>query len=180
MLERLNLNNSSRPVVHFIRGDGFLNEEVFEMNPPYQRGSVWTAEQRVAIIKSLFMGLPIGAIVVNNRGYDSAKVYAVVDGKQRMETLRAFSNNEFAVPAEWFERKDVIESFIDVDDVEKVFLKGLAIVVSRRYNNFPVASIEASVKTIAEEAELFGLLNSGGTDQTAEDLRKAEQIAKGK
>lgn len=180
MLERLNLNNSSRAVVHFVVGDGFDREEVFEMNPPYQRGSVWTVEQRVALIKSLFMGLPIGAIVVNNRGYDSEKVYAVVDGKQRMETLRAFSNNEFAVPAEWFDRKDVLTPFVDDDGVEKVFLKDLDIVITRRFNNFPVASIEASVKTVAEEAELFGLLNSAGTSQTTEDLNKAEQIAKGK
>lgn len=179
MLTKVILNSHSRTVGHYLVSYLGSNEEIFEMNPPYQRASVWTEGQRVALIKSLFMGLPIGAIVLNNRGYATSKIYAVVDGKQRMETLRAFHTNQFAVPAEWFDSKQVVESFTDTDGVEKVYLKDVAEVVRRRYENLIVPSLEAQVDTIAEEAEIFGLINSSGTAQTDEDLQRAALIAKG-
>lgn len=179
MLTKVILNSHSRTVGHYLVSYLGSNEEIFEMNPPYQRASVWTEAQRVALIKSLFMGLPIGAIVLNNRGYATSKIYAVVDGKQRMETLRAFHTNQFAVPAEWFDPKQVVESFTDTDGVEKVYLKDVAEVVRRRYENLIVPSLEAQVDTIAEEAEIFGLINSSGTAQTDEDLQRAALIAKG-
>lgn len=180
MLEKLSLNSHNRTLAHYLSNDGkYIAEEIFEMNPPYQRASVWTEAQRVALIKSLFMGLPIGAIVLNNRGYAVEKIYAVVDGKQRMEAMRAFHKSEFAVPAEWFAPEHVIESFTDTDGVEKVFLSGLALVIRRRYENIGVPSLEAQVETVAQEAEIFGLINSGGTDQTEADLRNAKRIASG-
>src|SRR5690349_13674949 len=58
---------------------------------PYQRGSVWTDEQRIMLIFSILSGTPVPALIVNERprsmwfDKDGGRlpVSAVIDGKQR-------------------------------------------------------------------------------------------------
>jgi hypothetical protein len=83
----------------------FKGKTVIDLNPPYQRASVWTTEQRVNLIKSLMQGLPVGAVFVNERRFPHP--WACVDGKQRIETIVMWLRDEFAVPGEWFEEADL-------------------------------------------------------------------------
>lgn len=81
------------------------------LDPPYQRTSVWGPEQRQNLIRSFLMGLPIPAVVLNDRfaagdgafwsGTRDWRV-AVVDGRQRLETLLDWWSGKLAVPAAWF------------------------------------------------------------------------------
>lgn len=73
----------------FLRDDD-ARSYVFDQS--YQRGHVWTPERRRLLVKSLIMGLPLNAIYINIRD-QSAGVY-VVDGKQRITTLRMFVADE--------------------------------------------------------------------------------------
>lgn len=75
--------------------------DAFDLDAPYQRDSVWTDAQRRNLIRSLTFGIPIGSILVAQTD-DADKMYRVVDGKQRIETIRAFTEDRFAVPARWF------------------------------------------------------------------------------
>lgn len=154
----------------------FLEDQrhLFDLNPPYQRGSVWTGGQRTSLIESLLRGIPIGSIIYNNRGIPaSGAMYAVVDGKQRVETIRAFRDSEFAVPAWWFKPDEVEnrDGLATYDD--------LTIVGQRRIMMLPMPGLEANVKTLEEEAAIFDLINTGGTAQTAEDIATARHIAGG-
>lgn len=171
-LKQLQLSHYSHTVMHY------LNETHHDLNPPYQRSSVWTNEQRVALIKSLFMGLPTGSVMVNHRGYSSDVIYAVVDGKQRIETIRAFSKSEFSVPANWFDAEDVLDTTMDASGIEMVTLSQLAPVVTRIFGNLSFPTSEAKVKSVAAEAKLFLLVNSAGTSQTDDDLQRAATVAK--
>lgn len=174
MLKKLNLNHTNRPILHFLsKLDG---EDIFELSPSYQRSSVWTTAQRRNLIKSLLMGIPVGAIVTNLRGYDTNKLYAVVDGKQRIETFRSFAAGDLSVPADWFDAEDVLEAH-EEDGVQMVRYGGLARPGQRQFENTPVATLEAQVKGEAAEAEIFLLINSAGTSQTDEDLARAAAIA---
>ena len=38
-----------------------------DLSPPYQRGSVWTEDQRLDLMYSLLAGYPIGAVILNDR-----------------------------------------------------------------------------------------------------------------
>lgn len=181
MLTKLNLNSFNYTVGHFlVPEEGLRSRDVFDFDAPYQRGSVWTEDQRVALVKSLLMGLPIGSVVLNHRGFSGEKLYSVVDGKQRIQAIRAFFNSEFAVPADWFDPEGVIESFKGDDGAEKVYFKGLGKIPQHKFENSSFPALEAHVKTVAEEAEIFMLINSGGTAQTEADLAKAAGIANGK
>lgn len=65
----------------------------------YQRGLVWTLEQKQNFIESLYLGLNCGVVVLKMNDYVTAKEvgaeYDVVDGKQRISAIIEFVNNEF-------------------------------------------------------------------------------------
>src|ERR1044071_6477591 len=81
------------------------------LDPPYQRGDVWTEEQRVNLIRSLLMGVPIPALIVNRRGGNSAwsekygdvgeAWYACIDGKQRITTGVLWFTGYLFIPSSW-------------------------------------------------------------------------------
>lgn len=167
-LPRLSLQSYNHTVMHYTmdRDDG----DIFDLETPYQRGSVWDEPRRQALIRSMLMGLPVGSVVINKRGFQFQKMYAVVDGKQRIETLRAFENDEFAVPRHWFEDRFVEEPDSSDPDVR---YSELSVIGRRHWSNRPFPTLEANVGTIGEEAEIYRLINTGGVDQTPDDLANA-------
>lgn len=166
----------------------FLSEGYMTYDLPYQRGSVWTLDQRIGLVQSWLRGLPIPSIVVNNRGYQKETIYAVIDGKQRLITARMWFHSEFAVPASWFDPEFVESPFLieSSPDAEAYGDTGLYVrycdlsVVGQRLlaqrAKFPFA--EANVGSVREEAALYLLLNGGGTAQTDDDMARAARVAK--
>lgn len=67
--------------------------------PVYQRGGdVWTLVQRQRFIDSLLNGYDVPKIYLHDlRGRHPTKVYAVVDGKQRLTALWSFLDDRFAL-----------------------------------------------------------------------------------
>lgn len=169
---------SARPaadMVHsIVKGD-------VDLDPPYQRGHVWTATQRVALIRSITLGVPIAAIILNDRmgggwpiNHDAGEpIYAVIDGKQRLSTLRLWFAGSLAVPAAWFPADEV-----DCADGDYLRYSGLTRTAQRRWENRAVlATVTAQLRTLAAEAEVYGLVNGGGTPQTAADMARAAAVA---
>ena len=64
-----------------------------ELNPRFQRRDAWTPIRKARFIESLFLGLPIPQLVLaehpGRRG-----TYLVLDGKQRLLSLRQFASTE--------------------------------------------------------------------------------------
>lgn len=67
-------------------------KEIFDLSPSYQRRTRWSDKKRSHLIESLLMNVPIPPIYLYER--DLAK-YEVMDGQQRLESIRLFFNNEF-------------------------------------------------------------------------------------
>lgn len=69
-----------------------------------QRGLVWTLEQKRSFITNLFQEIPVLPVTlyqdctVGDGGYN--KAIKVIDGKQRITTVRGFVNNEFSLVLE--------------------------------------------------------------------------------
>lgn len=158
------------------------------LDPPYQRGSVWTLDQRIALVESWLRGLPAGVVILSNRGtglwrsgdpYETGLgIWAVVDGKQRLTTAMAWFAGEFAVPASWMP-DDYVAETEDTDDGPYVRFTGLTqkggIFVKRRCG-FMVAEI-SDCTTEADEARFYLLVNGGGTQQTDDDMANAARVA---
>jgi hypothetical protein len=72
-----------------------------DLDPDFQRGHVWSpAQQRAYIEYCLRNGMTNNRILWNNPGHSGGKGeynLVLVDGKQRLEAIRAFLNDEFAV-----------------------------------------------------------------------------------
>lgn len=71
--------------------------------PPFQRPAVWTRNQQVRFIQSLWLHLPIGQYVVN-MGLPSGKdgklprqEHWLIDGQQRLRAIKAYVEDEFPV-----------------------------------------------------------------------------------
>lgn len=74
----------------------------------YQRDYVWSLEDEQNLIESIYNGLDCGKIVLRKRSWEYVEdkansddteglaFYDVVDGKQRIHTLKRFLNDEFA------------------------------------------------------------------------------------
>lgn len=177
-------NRQAREIVRMVRD---ATGGVVLLDPPYQRGSVWTQDQRIALVRSLVAGLPTGAVIFNDRmtevwrqhgneDYDVA--YAVVDGKQRIEACMAWFGNELAVPASWF-RPNWVEFTIGTEDGPYLTHSGLSTAGQRvTANRMQLGVGITQVDSVQAEAEIYQLINGGGTPQTAATMARAAEIAK--
>jgi hypothetical protein len=68
-----------------------------DLNPDYQRGLVWSDEDREKLLDSLFRGLDIGRFVLRSLPYKEGFTFGdeIVDGKQRLSTLIDFWTDRF-------------------------------------------------------------------------------------
>lgn len=74
------------------------NNGQLDLNPPYQRKSVWTAKDRRFFLDTIMRNYPAPPIFVHRTIDDQGRTtYHVVDGKQRLETILDFANGKLAM-----------------------------------------------------------------------------------
>jgi hypothetical protein len=146
--------------------------EAINLHPEYQRRLRWTAAQKSRLIESLLLNIPIPPVFF----YESdAARYEVMDGQQRLNTIREFFSGSFALSG----------------------LKVLSPLNGIRYPKAPPrvkrtldrASISAIVLLMESESEIsgpgslgltdirrlvFDRLNTGGMKLNAQELRNAQ------
>jgi hypothetical protein len=83
--------------LHFEYGDmtvqSFMNlyqNRQLNLEPGFQRDSVWTLSDRKKLIESLFQHYPVPSIFLYRRNEKDGIHYDVIDGKQRLETVLMF------------------------------------------------------------------------------------------
>lgn len=84
---------------HHIKGA--VEEDGLILEPDFQRAHVWTRAQQVAYVEYQLQGGEVGRYITFNapgwgRQIEIGK-YEIVDGKQRLEAVRAFLRDEFPV-----------------------------------------------------------------------------------
>ena len=132
----------------------------------FQRGFVWNRNQMDRFIESLLLGFPIPGIMLVQQ---QDKRYLVLDGQQRLSTMRAFYRGLHA--GKEFALRGVSDSF------KGLTYATLPVEQRRQLDN---AFIQATiVKTDGTQASLdsvyqvFERLNSGGTQLTPHEIRVA-------
>lgn len=136
--------------------------------PDYQRGLVWSPEQKENLIKSILWGVPMGTFVFTRRyergenGRIKTNVYGIVDGQQRYNAIKDFLDNKFQVDGKFY--KD---------------LKPLDAYAFTRFTNFGSMIINNPSREV--ELDFYFTLNFGGTAHSKKDLEiflKAKDNAK--
>ena len=76
-----------------------LEKGNIDLNPKFQRRDAWDDDDKSKLIESLILGLPVPPIILAEKK-DEKNKYLVIDGKQRLLTLRQFCakpHDEFRV-----------------------------------------------------------------------------------
>lgn len=143
------------------------------LEPAFQRESVWQEFQRRRLIKSLWENIPIPSIFLYERENNSDLVYDVIDGKQRLESifmfmgLKGFRGKKFWFKASWEEENEQLSAQLywkDLDQKEKI-----------RILNYPVQTITIRGSQSAI-ADIFVRINSTGSKLKPQEIRKAQYL----
>ena len=91
------------PAHHFTVAKARTWRSAIDEQPPYQRESeVWSLDKQQLFIDSLLDGYDVPKIYLHDlRGRHPTKVYAIVDGKQRLTTIWSYLADEFPLAAEF-------------------------------------------------------------------------------
>ncbi len=86
--------------------DLYRNEQL-DLDPSYQRRSVWSLKDRKFFLDTIFKNYPCPAVFLHKEiNEDAGKlIYHVVDGKQRLETIIRFAKNDIAMDKDFGDAK---------------------------------------------------------------------------
>ncbi|HEY0983599.1 HNH endonuclease family protein [Schlesneria sp.] len=147
-----------------LQSQGHLNLE-----PGFQRKSVWTITDRRKLIQSVLEGYPVPSVFLYRREENGIPVYDVIDGKQRLETIFLFSR------IKPFHRDgfDVKFKFPEDDDGEWWNWKDIE--KYERAASFLTYKLQVAEVSgpLAEIVDLFVRINSTGKALTTSERRHA-------
>lgn len=102
-LDKTKINKQSWSIREILKK---IRDKDLILDPYYQRNSVWTNEKKVAFIESLYMEImipPIYVVEVPSDDLLETNKYEVVDGKQRLTTIKEFFENELELKEKYLE-----------------------------------------------------------------------------
>lgn len=82
--EEISIDSKTVPMETCLRR---LTQGTIKLNPDFQRNEVWTIEKKSQLIESLMLKIPLPMFYVSA---DEKNNYTVVDGLQRLSTIRSF------------------------------------------------------------------------------------------
>lgn len=131
-----------------------------------QRSYVWERARKSALIESMILGYPIPAVfakrIDDGSGKRGSNTYFIMDGKQRLSTVKEFLNDEFALskltPVTYFDTEEDKEVIVDIS--EKKYSE-LPDGLKDYLNTITFAVTYFDNLTKEEERELFKRLNNG-------------------
>lgn len=157
-------NNSIKDVMSFI--------EEIDFQPPYQRyGNVWNEDKRQLLIDSIINGYDLPKFYLHyitdydNELNKSGKTYAIIDGKQRLQTLKDFVENKLKLSNEFVYEKNP-EFHIAGKKYQEIALEYPD--VKYDFDSFELDIVYVITDEIERIEELFFRLNEGKPLNSAE------------
>lgn len=132
----------------------------------FQRSFVWSRRQMDRFVESLLLGYPIPGIFLVRQ---ADKRYLVLDGQQRLSTLRDFVGGVHA--GKEFALKNVADRFVGLtyktlpDDLKRAF--------NDTFIQATIVASDGSSGSLDSIYKIFERLNSGGTQLTPHEIRVA-------
>jgi Protein of unknown function DUF262 len=146
--------------------------KVVDLNPPYQReGGVWKQSTRSALVDSIINGLDVPKLyfekaTTRRTAPDGLTYqYAVIDGKQRLEAILAFLDDELALAEDFlfFEDEDVQAANMTLSQLQADYP-----LLAGRFLDYelPIVSVTSDSGDLIEE--MFQRLNASTALNAAE------------
>ncbi|MGB6838515.1 MAG: DUF262 domain-containing protein [Dehalococcoidia bacterium] len=94
----MNVNDPRPEKVSFFKQQRDLG--LLDLSPKYQRNVVWPDSSQAYLIDSMLKGLPIPPVFMETRtSPDGTTNYAIIDGKQRLESIFRFLDGRLSLPS---------------------------------------------------------------------------------
>ncbi|WP_341503692.1 DUF262 domain-containing protein [Gallaecimonas sp. GXIMD4217] len=142
------------------------DREYINASPKYQRRHRWDIKKRSQLIESFLMNIPVPSVFLFENDYNQ---YEIMDGRQRIDTLRSFMNNEFPLKSLEFWK-----------ELEGLRFHDLPTVIQRGLSRRTINAIVLLAETTKEDESgvdirkiLFKRLNTGGVQLNPQELRNA-------
>lgn len=153
------------------------NEQLgkYNYNAPYQRMSVWTEEKQSFFIDSILRNFPVPPIFLHKKidDFTGKQTFDVIDGKQRLTSLKRFINNEIPATSE--------EDGETEDKLSGVYFNDLSTPELNEYKKH-FWRYELQIQYVDTEDSqlidtLFDRLNRNGEPLSGQELRRAKYHA---
>ena len=119
--------------------------------PPFQRPPVWTEMQKQKLIESIYLGLPIGTLIVNMTEHGKPTDQWLLDGQQRLSAILGYVAGKF--PVDGWRYPDLPPA------------------LQRHFTRLPIAVTETAIVDPEECRDLYDRLVYGGTPHGPVDQR---------
>ncbi|GAB4407506.1 MAG: hypothetical protein OHK0032_02850 [Thermodesulfovibrionales bacterium] len=163
----LDFDYSDKTIQEFVL---LFNNGQLNLEPGFQRDSVWTLSDRKKLIESLFQNYPIPSVFLYRQNEGGKLRYDVIDGKQRLESvlmyqgIGRFKGKRFSVKTR-FDSAEAIEEW-DWQKIKK-----------REYEHclmgYKIQTVEITGE-LADIIDLFVRINSTGKRLTGAEKRHAK------
>lgn len=138
----------------------YQQRSVIDLDPPYQRLSIWDQEKQQRFIDSVVNGVDTPKLyfheIAKQTGTPSPNRYSVIDGKQRLIALWAFISNEITLPTDfiYFDNESYQAAGLTYNELLSRYP-----LLRARFDNFdvPVILVQADKDELIEQ--LFWRLN---------------------
>ena len=145
-----------------------------DFSPAYQRlGNIWSKPQKQLLIDSIFNGFDIPKLYIqympisNNK--DSLFVYGIIDGKQRLETIKEFIEDKFSVADDFKFIDDNSQSYyISIAGKKFSEIENSEPILASKFLKYELSIVFMDTDEPENITETFVRLNSGVTVNTAE------------
>lgn len=138
-----------------------------DLDPSYQRRSVWTLRDRKYFLDTIFRNYPCPAIFIHREldGELGKMKYHIVDGKQRLETIILFAQNNIAVDKDYGDLRLSGKKWKSIENDPEL---------KRHFCNYllPIEFIETDNSIIINE--VFDRLNRTSRKLERQELRHAK------
>lgn len=138
-----------------------------DMNPEYQRGNVWSEEEKQALLDSIFMHAEIGRFVIRSKEPDynvdlNEYLYEIVDGKQRLSTIVDFYLNRLAYKGVYYNELSPKDrycflnthlSLADMDDATKEDALRVFLMVNQSGHSMDPAVLSSAKELLERESK---------------------------
>ena len=149
-----------------------MEDKKLILDPDYQRNIIWDEEKKTSFIESLYMGIiipPIYVVEIPSTDILSGNKYEVVDGKQRLSTIKSFINNDLKL------REKNLEYYADLFG-EKKFAE-IRECCSKETTEMLSSVLDVYVITANSpdftKYDIFSRLNKGSETLRVNEIRKA-------
>lgn len=129
-----------------------------DLDTDYQRGLVWTPDQEIDLITSIFKNIDIGKFTMIRRKFSEENIhhYEILDGKQRLTTLCRFFEGRFKFRDRTFQQLHIRDQ--------------------NHFESYPISYAECDPITDEQKYRYFIKLNTTGQNIDPNHIEKVKKM----